>query len=404
MFSRRNRSDATSRHEPKRLCSGTGMLYVWNDGVYVPAVEDRAMGDFTISIIEKRPEQFPYCLVLSDVEEGDVLTQPIGAGFSIAHCYRENSLHWLSHMDGEIHRMGFKFAREGTGASADAAIRVFVEMFNRCTYASMTGTELDSATMDDSAFEYVGAAASTTAQYEDSTEPMYELDLNRECVRRTGEGNVCFNESENFNRIVVVREQGDRVQLQAHAYDDVGFERAAPGAIVLNDVPTCDGALIDDTERRMLMLSIDGNKLREVDLEHGMVVQEFKPSNDVNAISYSAHVARPDPVYTCLSDKVAFNIDLRMNPRNNVILEDGKSLSDYALGSLKKPLACHATSAEGHLVIGDSVGDIRLYTGPPGSRRKDGTHNPKTAKTLLSTKFPIVAVDVTANGEYVVAV
>ncbi|CBH13091.1 hypothetical protein, conserved [Trypanosoma brucei gambiense DAL972] len=398
LFSSNNRS---TRRE---LFSGSGLLYVKSDDCFVPIIEGKRMGSFSLILYENRSEQLPYSFVLVDEEEGEVLKQSLGSGLSLAHCYRECSVHWLSLVDGTFQNLAFKFVDLESGGSGEIVTRKFVEMYNRCTYSMLTQTPLDVSTAQDPIYEYIGQTSTYVAPEDDYSEPTYHLDLDRERVKATGSGNVCYSESMKHNRIVVVRETQNEVQLQAHSYDANGFEGRKPETIDLKSVQTCDGALIDDLERKLLLFSVEDSHLREVDLERGEVVQQFRTPVNLQRVTYSEHVARPEPIYTCLAKDVAFNVDLRIDPRKNVIVEDGMSLADYKLGSLRKPFTCHATSANGYLVIGDGTGSVRLYTGPPGSRRKDGSHNPKTAKTLLETKVPIVDIDVTANGQYVVAV
>eukprot|EP00658_Telonema_sp_P-2_P038511 TRINITY_DN27617_c0_g1_i6.p1 TRINITY_DN27617_c0_g1~~TRINITY_DN27617_c0_g1_i6.p1 ORF type:complete len:317 (+),score=103.98 TRINITY_DN27617_c0_g1_i6:190-1140(+) len=146
----------------------------------------------------------------------------------------------------------------------------------------------------------------------------------------------------------------------------------------------------------------------ELDLEAGKVVQEFAPSKGytINAISYAAKSADNEPnLITCLSNNVAFSIDKRLDSRNCVVAEAGKSTGDYALAATTPKFLCHATSNSGFLAVGSLSGDIRLYSGVPGSQRTKG-YSPKTAKTLLrgNPKHPITHIDITQDGKYIVAV
>lgn len=155
----------------------------------------------------------------------------------------------------------------------------------------------------------------------------------------------------------------------------------------------------------------DKGGIIDVDLSRGEVVAEYKSDDKYKAITITnqSKFAKNDPhLMSCLAYNVAFTIDKRLDPSKCVVAEAGKDTSDYALSSLKPnaSFTCSATSAKGQLVIGDAIGNLRLYGGTPGSvRAAKGDVHPKTAKTLLkgTPGNGIVSVDITADGKYVVA-
>lgn len=393
---------AERNNKVKILFTGKGELYFLHTDCYLPVRDNDEPSDFTINIEDDSNSNYRYSLVVYDGDE-EALRQPIGNGLTVKYSTKENSVHWPSYMDGEAKLLAFKFADTGALLKPDVATAQFVEMYNRCTYALMTDSEVETGFSDDQGYDYVGSTAATKLSYEDYEEPMYEVDVDHEMAENTGVGNVCYSESMRYDRAVVVRKVGNGIEFQSHSFDNDGW-KGDPLKFKLKECFSCDKALLDDTNTQMLLLSVGDNQLHQTDLEYGKVVKDYTLPTKVHSVTYGAHVAGPTPLYTCLSDKVAFNVDLRMDPRQCVVMEPKSTLDDYKLGSLRKPFTCHATSSEGHLVICDALGNIRLYTGPPGSRREDGTYNPKTAKTLLETRVPIVAVDVTADGKYVVAV
>ncbi|KAF8294722.1 hypothetical protein TcYC6_0100540 [Trypanosoma cruzi] len=386
------------------LFTGRGTLYFLHKDVYELLGGKESVGQYTICIDadeeENEAHSCLYSIILYEYEE-EVLRQPIGNGLTLA--YSEVSVHWSAFIDGKLQPIAFLFVDQEPKVKAAVLLEHFVCIYNRCTYALMTGTSVERTNPEDESYEYLSAIASSRLPGDTFEEPMYELDVSHEWANATGRGNVCCAESKRFDRALVVRRERNAVEFQAHAFGADGFESRDPERFQLGEVSTYDSALLDDTERKMLLLSVDKNQLHQVDLEYGKIVEEYELPVSVRSVTHGAHVAGSQPVYTCLADNVAFNMDLRMDPRKNVITEPGCTLLDYKL-TVRKPFTCHATSSAGHLVIGDSAGAIRLYTGPPGSRRPDGKYNPKTAKTLLDTKVPIVAVDVTADGSYVLAV
>ncbi|ORC86612.1 vacuole import and degradation [Trypanosoma theileri] len=391
--------------EEKVLFSEYGTLYFMKGERYKAIFDSSECEQCTMRILRISRESF-FIQVLADFdgEESEVLIQPIGCGLSFGYSRKAGSVHWPAYMDGKLESMAFVFSGENSRMTPEDITMRFVEIYNRCTYALLTSSDVDAITNEDEGYEYIGNSATSQIPDEDYQEPVYELDVSHEAATKTGGRNICYSESMKFNNAMVVRRAKDSVELQTHKFDSYGFNEGTSGKVRIPGLTTCEDALLDDTETKLQLLSIDDQKLYEYDIDYGKVVQEHKLPEKVTAITYSAHVADPVPVYTCLTDNVAFNVDCRMDPRKNIVMEPGCTLDKYRLTSLKKPFTCHATTRDGHLVIGDMMGSIRLYRGPPGSRRKDGKYNPKAAQTLLETKVPIVAVDVTADGAYVVAV
>ncbi|KAH9599871.1 Vacuolar import/degradation Vid27 [Trypanosoma melophagium] len=400
----RNNMDR-GQEEAKTVFSGYGNLYVKKGERYKTLFDPSECDQCTIKILKLSRES--YCIqVLGDFddEECEVLIQPIGDGLSLGYSRKTGSVHWPAFVDGQLQSMAFVFSEDNVKMTPEELTMRFVEMYNRCTYALLTSSDIDTITNDDEGYDYIGNAATSQIPDDDYQEPVYELDVSHEAATKTGAGNVCYSESVRFNKALVLRKVKDTVELQAPKFDSHGFSKSTTGKILVPGLTTCDNALLDDTETKLQLLSIDDQKLYEYDIEYGKVVQEHTLPSKVRAVTYSAHIADPTSVYTCLTDNVAFNLDCRMDPRRNIVMEPGCTLDKYKLTSLKKPFTCHATTSAGHLVIGDGAGSIRLYRGPPGSRREDGKYNPKAAQTLLETKVPIVAVDVTSDGSYVVAV
>jgi hypothetical protein len=126
-----------------------------------------------------------------------------------------------------------------------------------------------------------------------------------------------------------------------------------------------------------------------------------------NLSLYNGHDASTAPSLLAVSNSHAcFALDMRMNPGACAVLKRGETLQDLT-HSTRNPqhLHGHATSAAGHLVVGDHRGILHLYSGPPSRIGAGGEgHHPKVAKPALKmTTEPIFHVDVTGDGRYVLA-
>ncbi|KAG5481530.1 hypothetical protein LSCM1_05549 [Leishmania martiniquensis] len=372
---------------------------------------------FTISLLKRKKTSVAasnndsgveYIIAVAEGEE-KVFEQPIGVDLQLSYSAPAASVHWPAIIDEELETVAFRFAAPaGRAAQVTAPMRMqqFVELYNRCTYSLLTG--YDEVDPEDEWYQYLGGATTCEVVNEDASEPVFEFDAGHLTKASTGAGNICSAESLQFNRVLVLKKCNEEASLEMQALPQTerGFDRDAMEKLVVRGVDgTSTGSLLEKGDVTMLLFGGRNAAVQQVDLARGTVVQEYKPADmPVQSVAYANHTAASSgPVYTCLGRNVAFNIDVRMDPRSCVVVEDGKQPTDYALSSLRKDFTCHATSQNGYLVIGDGCGNIRLYTGPPGARRPSGGYFPKTAKTLLDTKVPILDLDVTADGQYIVA-
>ncbi|KAK7198713.1 VID27 cytoplasmic protein [Novymonas esmeraldas] len=349
-----------------------------------------------------------YVIVVVEDEEV-VFEQPIKAELQLSYSTPAASVHWPAMVDGERETIAFRFAAASKAPAAKSAqtrMESFVELYNRCLYSLLAGS--DDVDPEDEWFQYLDGTTTHELRNEDSTEAVFELDARQLSMANTGTGNVCAAESMKFNRVLVVKKTNEEasLELQAMPQTQHGFDRTTKETLVVRGVDgTATGTLLENGDTNMLLFGGRRAAVQQLDLSRGTVVQDFEPASmSVKSVAYANHTAADSgAVYTCLARNVAFNIDTRIDPRSCVIVEEGKNPTDYALSSLRADFTCHATSKVGHLAIGDSLGSIRLYTGPPGARKLTGGYFPKSAKTLLETKTPILDIDVSTDGQYIVA-
>ncbi|CCW63941.1 unnamed protein product [Phytomonas sp. EM1] len=373
------------------------------DDSYEPLGE---LGDFNLAIEKKIGQKANQYIVTVYQDGSKELSQPINIQMALMYCKEYSSVHWSTKIDRKVEDLAFRFMDTNNCSAANVMTRC-VEVYNQCIYGMLTG--LDVMDTSDEWYQYMAPTSTHTILNEDEERPVYAFNINSASQMKTGEGNICFSHAMQLNRALILRKCGNNTSkvemLALPVQDQKGTFSNSIEKIVVDGVDSSiTGSLMDVTERKLMVFGGEQNKIGEIDLERGKVVQEYNPANkSILSMAYSAKTAgNSDGIYTCLAPNVAFNIDTRMNPKSCVVLESGKDLSDYSLKSAK-PLTCHATSRAGHLATGDSVGNVRLYTGPPGSRKPEGGHFPKTAKTLLDTKTPILALDITVDGSHILA-
>lgn len=350
------------------------------------------------------------------------LEQPVTAAMELTFHHETGAVMWRCVFDGALRDVCFRF--KGRGADS----RTFVAAFNTCVYASL----VDNSKVEAEDIDYVKStytreqpmreASPSPVANDDASQQdeLFTFDGRERSVapRLADEGkagtNFCFADSVANGRVIVLRKSAGKsagMEARAYAYDSRGdfstnseaFSlEEAMGKLTLREGKDNQTLLAND-EKNMMALH-KGGGIVDIDLVQGQVVTEYKGPEkfEPTAITYRSKFADNDPnLICCLANNVAYSIDRRSK---NVVTEDGKGVDDYCLTSLRQPMLCHATSAKGQLVIGDSAGDIRLYTGPPGTARTKG-HHPKTAKTLLKGAVgkPIVSIDITADGKFAVA-
>lgn len=322
------------------------------------------------------------------------------------------SVFWTAVVDEELQNFAFKFAVDpSTKLKPEHATQSFVEKYNRCLYTTLTGVVVPQE--DNEEVNYIAAAGSTQMDRDAKEEAVFGMDVDAVFVS-TGSGeNTCFADSVQYNRALVFQQRGSKSYAQAHGLGTDGFT----GDMQEFEVTSANGgihnALLQPGDQKMYFVDskasgLDG-ALRELDLVSGQVVQTYQPSNESQAIMsacyYQKFASESPNLLSCITNTAAFVIDTRLDPTKCAIVDDAKGFSDYEYRSLKKGkyFTCHATSRNGYLAVGDESGAVRLYTGPPGARKSvGGGHHAKLAKTLIELHTPVLHLDVTCDGEFVI--
>lgn len=320
------------------------------------------------------------------------------------------SVFWTAVVEDQLEMFAFKFAVDPkTKLTPEHATQTFVEKYNRWLYTALTGVIVE--TEDKEEVNYIASAGAAQMEREAKDEAVFGMDTTP-VFSNTGAGvNTCFADSVQFNRALIFQTRGGKAVAQAHAVAGEGFGDVQEFEFAADGV---QGALLQKDEQKMFFVDAKSAKLegalREMDLMTGKIVQTYQPAKDTETfkgVQYYQKFASESPnLLSCINSTATFMIDTRLDPSNCVVVEDGKDFSDLDYRSFKKGqfFTCHATSRNGYLAVGDQSGSIRLYTGPPGARKADGKgHHAKLAKTLIEIGNPILHLDITNDGEFVIA-
>ncbi|KAI0638167.1 VID27 cytoplasmic protein [Trametes polyzona] len=148
--------------------------------------------------------------------------------------------------------------------------------------------------------------------------------------------------------------------------------------------------LHDQDTKMVLMNPSEPHSLYNLDIERGKVVEEWKVHEDitVDAIAPDNKFAQMTPEQTLVG--ISHNALFRVDPRvsGNKMVD-----SQYKQYVARNKFSSVATTEQGKLAVASEKGDIRLFD----SIGK----NAKTALPPLGD--PIIGVDVTANGRWIVA-
>ena len=146
--------------------------------------------------------------------------------------------------------------------------------------------------------------------------------------------------------------------------------------------------MLHEKDRKMILVDAS-NKAYEMDIEHGKVVQEFKPIQDVDfAVRSVGHVSKyaertDEPLVLGVNKNSVFSMDSRAHGQ---IAQQYQYKSTMAMNSV-------VSSGDGAVATGSEKGEIRLYNDIS-----------KQAKTRLpGLGDAIVGLDTTEDGKWILA-
>ena len=153
----------------------------------------------------------------------------------------------------------------------------------------------------------------------------------------------------------------------------------------------------------LLLKPNENNKIFRMDLERGDIVEEWKTHeyHQVNDILPQSKYAQTtnETLLKGINALGVMTIDPRLS--SNKVVD---TQSYFYKPSSKPGLLCAATTGHGDMVIGSKSGDIRLFNEKSISQKSTELEKAPKAKTSLpGFGDPIIGIDVTEDGEWILA-
>ncbi|KAI9503619.1 VID27 cytoplasmic protein-domain-containing protein [Coemansia spiralis] len=186
------------------------------------------------------------------------------------------------------------------------------------------------------------------------------------------------------NRIGVFRHtDDDKIEFDTtiNRIDDTHGKEFTPSSVMLHEQ---DSALVLMNQQRP-------HELYRMDLEYGKVVDEWKVHEDIPTVNIAPNSKfsqmTGDKTLVGISHNMLYRIDPRLGGDNLVVQNEQQA---YAT---KSHFTSAATTESGAIAVGSGKGEVRLFD-------RLGVR----AKTVLpALGEPIIGIDVTSDGRYVVA-
>ncbi|TFK75851.1 VID27-domain-containing protein [Pluteus cervinus] len=374
-------------------------LYLW-DG---PNEDFIPQGNVIARIVQRPGNGFEYWM-LSSNEQGDLLAHRISSEMNQRWSHKMLSLTWnYIQADGSGQSWLFRFLEEDTFGA-------FLQMFTQCLWESLHQSPWGKAKADEqnyaiSANEDV-EMLDVENEDDDEDEVLSELDPDAEASDDeeeeeedgdvpeglpTGERNSQLTVGYKGDRSYVVR--GSNIGVFSHTVDN-GVKYHA----TISKLATPKGkefkpkqVMLHDQDTKMIIMNpTDPNSLFSMDIERGKIVEEWKVHDDITVDHITpenkfAPTTR-EQTLVGISHNSLFRIDPRVSGTKLVESQFKQYIS-------KNKFSGVTTTAQGKLAVASEKGDIRLFD----SIGK----NAKTALPPLGD--PIIGIDVTADGRWVVA-
>ncbi|KAJ9457477.1 VID27-like protein [Diplonema papillatum] len=422
--------------------TGRVSLYHKQDSVYVQMVPECTM---TLAQVEKAPAQFVIDMH-SIEDEKLIIRTPVGDMLSLTYHDSTFSVLFVVALEASARFVHYSAIVAGESDKAqDLALRNFVAAYNTASFDTyVNDVDEDGRAGSPDETDLWSPAASPEPEYgygdpvlppsgdtedelmecdvyeDDSGSPLDETPMRRKLQRKTKDTNLMFSDALEDHRLFVLKNRPDHGNVVGVcAYGDEGFDSNNTvdiEGLTWNKKHLHASELVCMPQEHGKALLLDPEAAEGgvylADLNAEKVVAHYKAADnfDIQIDHVLPTSAETDPsLVTCLVDNNVFAMDLRKNADNcGVTGPTGitKSVLDWSLtlNSSAKYLSCHATSPTGKLAVGNYSGEIRLYSGTPGTQKSNGKANPKTAKTLLKGDgHPIRFLDITQKGDWLLA-
>ncbi|KAH7914180.1 VID27 cytoplasmic protein-domain-containing protein [Hygrophoropsis aurantiaca] len=354
-------------------------------------------------IVERTSGDYNFWLIAT-AEEGDLLAHKITSDMNQRWAQKTLSLTWNYNNGGQQESWACSFqTNDGFLASKD--------VFMRCVWETLHRTPFNKVKPDEQAYVMSSSMEDVEmrdVEDEDDDEEEVESELDPDEEASDSEG-----EEEEEEDVVPPLGQGERNSQLTVGYkgdrsyvvrgNNIGvFNHSGNHQVkyyaTISKISTPKGkefkpheVMLHDQDSKMILMNpTDPHSLYNMDIERGKVVEEWKIHDDITV----DHIA-PDNKFAQTTREqtlvgASHNAIFRVDPRisGNKMVD-----SQYKQYVSKNKFSGVATTEGGKLAVASEKGDIRLFD----SIGK----NAKTALPPLGD--PILGIDVTANGRWIVA-
>jgi len=375
--------DPEDLKKTKELLKHEGQLF-WFDpliGQYRPLID-------RVNIYILQRETFTFYFHVADVKNGETYTfQRICPEMNPTFYHNRNlSISFCTEEDGRICSWGCKIPDE-------TKERELSNLFAKCYSESLKEESFSKLKDDEQRYIFDGLQSDEEMTDYSEAESSEEDDAedNYRYTPRKGEKNKSLTVGYKYDRSYVVKGS----QLDVYKHGDDSLERTT----TIKEIKTLDGKTFSPAKTMLhyqdssmvLTNASNQNTLYKMDLTRGEVVEEwglgYMSINDIcPEDKYAQREAKQ--TFVGMSDNAIFLID----PRQSGSKQVESMTKQYAHESNNK-FNCTATTENGQLAVASKKGDIRLFS--------DINKNAKTHLPGLGD--PILGIDVTADGKYVLA-
>ncbi|TDL29588.1 VID27-domain-containing protein [Rickenella mellea] len=382
------------------VISAHAELYLWDqdDGHFLK------QADVDAKIVEKQSSNFEYYITASVAgTRQQLLAHKLRSELNARWSTKLGSLTWNHTSEkGLISSWCFKFEdQEG--------FQAFQEAFGKCLYQHLNAMSWEKTKAEDQAYvlssysEDVEMQDADNEEDEDAVESALGEESEEEDESDGNEGPAAPASDDRNSQLTVgykndrtfvtrgdkigVFKHGDSGKLEyAATIKDLGFKK-------MKSFRPKNMMLHDEDSKLILMNPNERHSLFAMDIEYGKVVEEWKVHDDITVdyIAPSDKFAQMTGEQTLVgtSHNALFRIDPRVGGGSG---GDG-AMVERKQYTTKSRFSGVTTTAKGQLAVASEKGDIRLFDSVG-----------KIAKTALPPMGdPIVGVDVTADGRWIVA-
>ncbi|KAJ7591039.1 VID27 cytoplasmic protein-domain-containing protein [Mycena floridula] len=380
------------------IVSHEAELYFWNADT-----EEFVHQGVVIAEIVQKKGVFEF-FISAKVDDGPLLAHQITASMNQRFSGKMSSITWNNVAETGTTSWLFRFTSE-------AAYREFFEAFGRCLWEEVNQAPWEKVKVDEQNYyissiqdedvimrdvedeeedeDEVEGALNTESDEEDDDYEQDPEDLPPALAK--GERNSQLTVGYKGDRSYVVRGNNIGVFSQADGEEVKYFATISKLATPKGKEFRPKQVMLHDQDSKMILMNpSDPNSLYSMDLERGKIVEEWKVHDDITVdhIAPQTKFAQTTHEQTLVgaSHNALFRIDPRVS--GNKMVE-----SQYKQYAGKNKFSAVTTTKKGQLAVASEKGDIRLFD----SIGK----NAKTALPPLGD--PILGIDVTADGRYIVA-